>query len=115
MENKGHAGRGDVKKEETEMQHSDAAEMNSSFVRDKAEWPKDENMALKSQPNAESQVRCKSIFKIYQLFQGIIKDLLKHLSIPEQDLDRWAKENAKKQLLADWKVNILIWGYLQPI
>lgn len=37
MDNKGHAGRRDVKKGETEMQHSDTAEMNSSFVRDKAE------------------------------------------------------------------------------
>lgn len=46
------------------MQHFDAAEMSLSFVRDKGEWPKDENMALKSQPNAESQCRCKSILKV---------------------------------------------------
>lgn len=64
MDNKVHAGRRDVKKGETEMQHFDAAEMSSSFVKDKAEWLKDENMALKSQPSAESQFRCKSILKI---------------------------------------------------
>lgn len=64
MDNKGQADRRGFKKGGTEMQHFNAAEINSSFVRDKAEWPKDENMALKSQPNVESQFRCKSILKI---------------------------------------------------
>lgn len=36
MDNKANAGRREVK-EETEMQHFGAAEMNSCFVRDKAE------------------------------------------------------------------------------
>ncbi|KAJ7421013.1 hypothetical protein BTVI_19814 [Pitangus sulphuratus] len=32
MDNKGHPGRGDAKRERTKMQHLNAAEMNSSFV-----------------------------------------------------------------------------------
>lgn len=63
MDSKGHAGRRHVKKGETEMQHFDAAGMSSSFVRDNTEWPKDENMALKSQPSVESQFRYKFILK----------------------------------------------------
>lgn len=86
------------------MQHFDAAEMRSSSVKDKAEWPQDENMALKSQPNAESQFRCKSILKIQQLSKDIIGHLFKQLSITEQALGRWDEEDAKKQLLADWKI-----------
>lgn len=58
-------------------------------------------MALKSQPNAESQFRCKSILKIQQLSQDIIGYLFKQLSITEQALGRWDEEDAKKQLLAD--------------
>lgn len=46
MDNKANAGRREVK-EETEMQHFGAAEMNSCFVRDKAEWPNDPGMKIR--------------------------------------------------------------------